>query len=185
MKEEAIIFPVLETERLYLRTVVEEDARSMMVYLSDPEVMKYYGLDPFEHIEEALSEVVWYQSIFKDQTGMRWAITLKGQDEMIGSCGFLNHSSKNHRADIGYELAKSHWGKGLMHEALAAVIQYGFEQWQLQRIQALIEPPNSSSIKTVEKLGFMQEGLLRSYEFTGRKFDDLYMYSLLKSEFEG
>jgi [ribosomal protein S5]-alanine N-acetyltransferase len=53
-----------------------------------------------------------------------------------------------------------------------------------QRIEALIEPPNLSSQKLVEKLGFIKEGLLRNYEFTRGKFDDLYMYSLLKQDFD-
>jgi RimJ/RimL family protein N-acetyltransferase len=70
------------------------------------------------------------------------------------------------RADVGFELSKEYWGKGLASEALEAVINYGFEQLNLQRIQALIEPPNDSSQKLVERKGFIKEGLLRNYEFT-------------------
>ncbi len=67
---------------------------------------------------------------------------------------------------------------------MEAIIGYGFEHMNFQRIEALIEPPNLSSQKLVEKLGFIREGLLKNYEFTCGKFDDLYMYSLLKQDFD-
>jgi [ribosomal protein S5]-alanine N-acetyltransferase len=66
---------------------------------------------------------------------------------------------------------------------LEAVVRYGFDHFQLERIQALIEPDNRPSQRLVESKGFHREGLLRHYEYTNGKFDDLYMYSLLRSEF--
>ncbi|WP_251032390.1 GNAT family N-acetyltransferase [Mesobacillus foraminis] len=177
-------FPRLETKRLVLREVTTEDSNSLLKYLSDEEVMKYYGLDPFQSINDALDEISWYQSIQKNKTGIRWGITLKDQGAVIGSCGFHNSVSQHFRTEIGFELSKEHWGKGIAFEAVQAIISYGFEQLDLQRIEALIEPPNSSSQRLVEKLGFIREGLLRNYEFTCGKFDDLYMYSLLKQDFD-
>lgn len=82
-------FPLLETERLVLREITVEDAPGMLKYLSDKEVMKYYGLAPFQSVNDALDEISWYQSIFRNKTGIRWGITLKEQQEVIGSCGFL------------------------------------------------------------------------------------------------
>ncbi len=183
MRNHTDVFPTLETERLRLRQIEESDASSLMNYLTDPEVMEYYGLAPFQSIKDALNEISWYQSIFKENTGIRWGITLKGEDEIIGSCGFLNMSPQNYRTEVGYELSKQYWGKGIAGEALDAVLSYGFESMNLQRIQALIEPPNVASIRLVEKHGFVREGLLRNFEFTGNKFDDLYMYALLKQDF--
>ncbi|MFS0638907.1 GNAT family protein [Mesobacillus foraminis] len=177
-------FPRLETKRLVLREVTTEDSNSLLKYLSDEEVMKYYGLNPFESINDALDEISWYQSIQKNKTGIRWGITLKDQGAVIGSCGFHNSVLQHFRTEIGFELSKDHWGKGIAFEAVQAIISYGFEHLELQRIEALIEPPNSSSQRLVEKLGFIREGLLRNYEFTCGKFDDLYMYSLLKQDFD-
>ncbi|UOQ84676.1 GNAT family N-acetyltransferase [Gracilibacillus salinarum] len=177
-------FPVIETDRLILRQVTKDDAESMLAYLSDQDVMKYYGLEPFKSIDDALDELAWYQSIFEENKGIRWGITIKEQGRVIGSCGFLNFVSEHRRSEIGFELSKEYWGYGIASEALGAIITYGFEQWNLQRIQALIEPPNSSSKKLVESKGFIQEGLLRNYEFTCGKFDDLLMYSLLKQDYE-
>ncbi|WP_407644111.1 GNAT family N-acetyltransferase [Filobacillus milosensis] len=177
-------FPILETNRLILRKVTNDDACSLLKYLSDRDVMKHIGLEPFKSINDALDEISWYQSIYDKNTGIRWGITLKNQGQVIGSCGFLNLIPKHYRSEIGIELSKEHWGEGIASEAINAVIRYGFMHMNLQRIEALIEPPNLLSQKLVEKQGFIKEGLLRSYEFTGGKFDDLYMYSLLKPDFE-
>ncbi|SDN71687.1 GNAT family N-acetyltransferase [Bacillus sp. OK048] len=177
-------FPVIETERLVLRKVTKEDANSILNYLSDVEVMKYYGLEPFKSINDALDEISWYQLIQNNKTGIRWGITLKEQEVVIGSCGFHNNVSQHFRTEIGFELSKEQWGKGIAVEAVEAIISYGFEHMKFQRIEALIEPPNLSSQKLVEKLGFIREGLLRNYEFTCGKFDDLYMYSLLRQDFD-
>lgn len=176
-------FPVLETERLVLRKITNEDANSILKYLSDEEVMKYYGLEPFKSINDAIDEISWYQSLQNNKTGIRWGITLKNQGIVIGSCGFHNSVSQHFRTEIGFELSKERWGKGIALEAVEAIICYGFEHMNFQRIEALIEPPNRSSQKLVEKLGFFREGLLRNYEFTRGIFDDLYMYSLLKQDF--
>jgi [ribosomal protein S5]-alanine N-acetyltransferase len=177
-------FPVLETKRLVLREVTKEDAYSILNYLSDEEVMKYYGLEPFQSINDAIDEISWYQSIQENKTGIRWGITLKDQGVVIGSCGFHKIASQHFRTEIGFELSKEQWGKGIANEAVEAIIRYGFEQMNFQRIEALIEPPNLSSQRLVEKLGFIREGLLRNYEFTRGKFEDLYMYSLLKQDFD-
>lgn len=144
--------------------------------------MKYFGLAPFQTVDEAMDEIAWYQSIRRNGTGIRWGITLKGQGKMIGSCGFHNRVPQHYRSEIGIELSREYWRRGIAEEALKAVLQYGFERMQLERIEALIEPPNKPSQRLVEKQGFVKEGLLRSYEFTRGKFDDLYMYSLLKGD---
>ncbi|MEH7531268.1 GNAT family N-acetyltransferase [Priestia megaterium] len=150
-------FPIIKTKRLILREIVAEDAGNILKYLSDKEVMKHYGLEPFTTVEDASNEIAWYKSILNEKSGIRWGITLKEQDDIIGSCGFLNRVHNHCRAEIGYELSKDYWGNGIA---------------------------NAASQKLIKKNGFIKEGLLRSYEFTCGKFDDLYMYSLLKQDFD-
>lgn len=176
-------FPVIETERLILREVTTVDASVMLEYLSDNDVVTPMGLAPFQTDKNVWDEINWYKSIYDEGTGIRWGITLKDSGNVIGSCGFLNMLPKHHRAEVGYELNKNHWGKGIAGEALEAVVKYGFDHFQLERIEALIEPTNLPSQKLVEKQGFEREGLLRHYEFTCGKFDDLYMYSIIKEDF--
>ena len=118
--------------------------------------MKYFGLESFKSIDDALDEISWYQSILEKRIGIRWGITLKGHGEVIGSCGFLNMVSQHSRSEIGIELSKDYWGQGIAGETFEAVIRYGFEQLNLQRIEALIEPPNLSSQKLAERQGFIK-----------------------------
>lgn len=178
MKKE---FPIIETERLMLRQVTTTDAADMFDYLSDEDVVKPMGLDPFQTVKDVWDEIEWYTSIYEEGTGIRWGITLKDSGKVIGSCGFLNRIPKHYRAEVGYELSKDHWGQGIASEALEAVVKYGYHHLQLERIEALIEPENVPSQKLVERQGFLREGLLRHYEFARGKFDDLYMYSIIKT----
>jgi len=154
----------------------------MFDYLSDQDVVKPMGLDPFETEKDVLDEIRWYASIYEEGTGIRWGITLKDFGKVIGSCGFLNRIPKHYRAEVGYEVSKDYWGQGIASEALEAVVKYGYHHLQLERIEALIEPANVPSQKLVEKQGFIREGLLRHYEFARGKFDDLYMYSIIKED---
>lgn len=172
----------LSTNRLTLRRVIADDAPHLLAYLSKPEVVRHMGLDPFTSLEDALEEIAWYDSILEEGTGVRWGITLTGQNEVIGSCGFLNVSAKHQRAEIGFELSSDHWGRGIAGEALRAVVRHGFAQLGFHRIEALVEPANTASQQLLERVGFTREGLLRGYEFTRGKYDDLYMYSLLETD---
>ncbi|MEK5038348.1 GNAT family N-acetyltransferase [Sporosarcina sp. FSL K6-3457] len=178
------MFPIIETERLILRQVTTEDATDMFAYLSDQDVVEPMGLDPFETVKDVWDEIGWYTSIYEEGTGIRWGITLKDSGKVIGSCGFLNRIPKHYRAEVGYEVSKDYWGQGIASEALEAVVKYGYHHLQLERIEALIEPANVASQKLVEKQGFEKEGLLRHYEFARGKFDDLYMYSIIKTDFQ-
>ncbi|MGR6128220.1 GNAT family N-acetyltransferase [Paenibacillus sp. SER-28] len=175
-------FPVITTERLILRKMVATDSKDMLEYFSDEQVMKFYGLSPFESEQDALDEISWYDQIFETDQGIRWAIQTN-EGKIIGSCGFHNWDQRHHRAEMGYELSRVYWGQGLMSEVLAAVIDYGFNTLSLNRIQALVEPENAQSLRLLEKAGFRQEGLLSQYEFTLGKYDDLYMCALVKSEY--
>ncbi|MCY7738454.1 GNAT family N-acetyltransferase [Bacillus safensis] len=176
-------FPTIHTERLILKQATIEDAEDMHIYLSNETVCRYMGIDAHETIEDTKEEIKWYDNIFKEQTGIRWGISLKDNPAIIGSCGFLNLEKQHCRTEIGYELHHDHWRKGIMSEAIAAVLRYGFQEMNLNRIEAIIDPENTSSIKLVEMLYFVKEGLLREYESGQKGFDNVFMYSILKMEF--
>ncbi|WP_345807043.1 GNAT family protein [Bacillus pumilus] len=176
-------FPTIHTERLILKQATTEDAKDMHIYLSNETVCRYMGIDAHETIKDTKGEIQWYDKIFKEQTGIRWGISLKDNPAIIGSCGFLNLEKQHCRTEIGYELHQDHWRKGIMSEAIAAVLRYGFQEMNLNRIEAIIDPENTSSIKLVEMLYFIKEGLLREYELGQKGFVNVCMYSILKMEF--
>lgn len=175
-------FPTLKTNRLALREVLANDATNALAYLSDEQVVKQMGLDAFQTKADALEEIDWYASIRREGTGIRFGIVLQEDDVIIGSCGFLNQSERHQRAELGFELNPAYQGQGIAKVAALAVIEYGFKELSLNRIEALVLPANIASQRLLERLDFQREELLRQYEKTCGQFDNLYMYSLLRSD---
>lgn len=109
----------------------------------------------------------------------------KTTSKIIGWCGYHTWYLEHARAEIGYGLTDDDYkGKGLMSEALAPIITYGFETMKLNRIEAFIGPNNTPSLKLVEKAGFTKEGHLREHYCKNGAIEDSLVFSLLKKEFE-
>jgi ribosomal-protein-alanine N-acetyltransferase len=174
-------FPLLETERLILRELRPEDAEAVFRILSDAEVVRYY--DPLmTHLEQAQRSIERHRARFENNEGIRWGITIKGEDTIVGNCGFFRDKD-NFSAALSYVLAKSSWNKGFMPEALSAIIAFGFEHYHLHRIEAHVARPNLASVRVLQKLGFQEEGLLRESLFENKRFHDEKVFALLKSDF--
>lgn len=177
-------FPVIETERLVLRKPTYDDVEPLYDLSQDEDVMLYYGKEPYTKLEQSKKEVDWFLKIWKEETGTRWIISLKGGEDFIGEIGFYEYEKKHKKAEIGYKLAKKHWRKGYMGEALLGVLDYMYGALDLNRVQALVDPRNPASSKLLEKYGFQQEGTLRDYEFERGDYVDLIMLSILRREWE-
>lgn len=175
--------PVIETQRIILKEISEVSSVDMLEIFSDEEVLKYYDLDPLNTIEEVKELITILKERFNAKRAIRWGIYLKENGKLIGTCGYHSLEDESLRAEIGYELAKNYWGQGFMKEALGAIIKLGFHEMSLNRIQALVEPKNSSSVGLLEKIGFSREGILREYEYLRGSFKDVVMLSMLRSDF--
>jgi ribosomal-protein-alanine N-acetyltransferase len=115
--------------------------------------------------------------------GIRWAIELKGcPGEYVGSCGFELWHRPWRYAEIGYELAPEHWGRGIMPQALRVMIRYGIESMHLHRVEAQVSPENIASQRVLAKVGFKREGFLRERGFWNLAHHDLLLFALLASE---
>ncbi len=163
---------------------MEKDLEPNFQIHTDPEIMKYYGILPYDSLEKSKEHLDWLAKLHREEVGLRWIITYKDEDECIGDVGFYDYEKKHSRAEIGYILGKEHWGKGIMTEAIKAALDYGFNEIKLNRVQALIDPRNEASKRVAEKHGFKYEGTFRDYEYEHGGFIDLNMYSALKSEYK-
>ena len=173
-------FPIVETERLILRRMTEEDAPAILAEFGDPRVLEHLDPDPpVTDIESARSFLRWLMGMFDEKQALRWAITLRTDGTMIGTCGFHRWDEKHRRAEIGYDLAPAAWGQGYMSEALKAMLRHGFKQVVLHRVEALVYTENSASLKLLEKLNFQKEGLLRDYFYQGGRYYDHWLLSSL------
>ena len=175
-------FPVLRTKRLVLRELREEDAAAAFRLFSDPEVMRYVGKAVNVDIAEALTFVRTSRDQYPARAGVRWAITLREDDQLIGSCGHWRLMKEHRRSEIGYDLLRSHWGRGLMAEALHAILAFGFTRMGLHSVEAQIDPDNRRSHQVLERVGFQKDGLLReNFYYAGRYFDTA-VFTLLAAE---
>ena len=175
------VFPVIETERLVLRELREGDAQAVFQIFGDDAVTRYYDLATFTSVEQARLLISRMNARNASRDALRWGIALKENDAVIGTGGFNQFVRGWFRASIGYDLARAHWNKGYMTEALRAMVRYGFEHAELHRIEALVVPGNDASARVLTKAGFRHEGLLRDYAYWKNQFWDLNMYALVHS----
>lgn len=172
-------FPNLQTSRLILRRLRSEDADAVFDLFANDEVTRYYDLDRFTSIAQAQDLIARFQERFDRQIGIRWGLALADSPNvLIGTCGYNIWVRPAHRSLLGYDLNRSHWGQGLMGEALTAILDFGFGAMQLNRVEALTFPQNTASKRLLTKLGFKKEGLLREYEYPKGSPQDMAIYSL-------
>jgi ribosomal-protein-alanine N-acetyltransferase len=147
-----IEFPLLETERLKLRILTLQDAEEVFRHFSDEEITRFMDIEPCMDIQEA-EEIIRFHI---EDMGCRWGLYGKMDDEFIGTCGFhcLRRTNDDFIAEVGFDLSKPHWGKGLMSEVLKEIIEYGFTKMGLTMIDATVEFKNEKSIKLMKRLGF-------------------------------
>jgi len=175
-------FPVLETDRLFLRQLNIDHSENWFKNLSDDEVAVLIGMEPLENVEESRSIINSYIDRYKKKNGMAWAIILKEDEHFIGTCSYEKIDGHNLSGEIGYDLMKKYWGHGFMTEALSAIIEYGFESLRLNRIEAHTAAINLASRNLLKRLGFFEEGIFRESSFFRGEFRDDCQYSLLKRE---
>ncbi len=175
-------FPALETPRLVLRELQPEDAAAAFEFYSDPEVVRYYD-SPLTQLDQAREEIAHHRRRFEAGEAIRWGIVVKGEGRVAGTCGYFARDTACRHATLSYVLARRHWNKGLMTEALEAVVRFGFERYGLHRIEAHVAVPNRGSLRLLQKLGFREEGRLRERFFVDGRFHDETMLSLLEGDF--
>jgi ribosomal-protein-alanine N-acetyltransferase len=178
-----IEFPQLETESLILREIRPSDAEAIFHIYADDDVTQYLDSETATSLEQAKFIIRRRAELFKNKQRVRWGIARKDNNVIIGSCGYAQWIQNASRAEIGYELAKAYWRKGIMTEALTAIIKFGFQKMKLNRIEAMTMVENKTSAKVLKKLGFLEEGILREYGFWKEQFHDLKLFSLLNKDY--
>lgn len=176
--------PTLETERLRLRRIDDADLSAWLAVWRSPGVLDY--LIDFEGApdDRTAAEIIeWAQRIFAEKSGVRWAITLKPADAMIGSCGFHLYDRRHRRAEVGYELHSDHWRRGIMSEALAAVLRFCFDRLRLHRVEADVVEGNAASAALLKKQGFALEGVWRDRVYKRGAYHSLWQFGLLEPHY--
>ncbi|MEO2207990.1 GNAT family N-acetyltransferase [Paenibacillus pabuli] len=166
----------LQTERLQLRKMQVSDSPALFKIWSDPEVTRFMNVRCFTAENQAIEMIQLLDDLSQDNKAIRFSIIHKESGEIIGSCGYNAFNFANGTAEIGYDLAKSYWGKGYASEAVSSLVDYAFSSWKLKRIEAKVDPRNLNSIKLLQKLDFSFEGTLKKTEGVEEAFNDLHLY---------
>jgi len=177
-------FPNIETNKIRLRKLCDEDATDLYHYYSNKNVhqfLDWYGPDSIESSQRIIQ--IWNKG-YTDGWIIRFGITERKTDRIIGTI-FLN-GFEGKRAEIGYELSEDHWKKGIMTDAIKSVLSLGFNRLGLERIQAFVCEENQASKNILTKYNFKEEGYLRQYECHNVTSEcrGMYIYGLLKKDFK-
>ncbi|HTB07239.1 MAG TPA: GNAT family N-acetyltransferase [Bacteroidia bacterium] len=163
-----IPFPTLETERLVLRQLDASDENEIFRLRSDEKVNEFLDRPKANTLDDAKRFIEKIAKGINNNENLYWAITLKNEKKLIGTICLWSFSLEKNSAEIGYELLPDFQGKGFMHEAIKAVVEYGFKTMKLDAIDAFTHPRNIKSIKIAERNGFVYE----------KETDDGVIYSL-------
>ncbi len=168
---------LLETTRLRLRKVTPDVYEQVFTGYSLGEAMDFFGCsNKTELLQEKLKYeggLTSYRSAF-----LVFHLVEKSSGRTIGKCGYHTWHKEHARAEIGYGLfSDSYKDKGFMKEAFLPVLQYGFNEMQLNRVEAFISPENTPSLKLVQAHGFREEGRLREHYCKNGHLEDSVVFS--------
>ncbi len=178
--------PTIKTDRLILRALKTSDTDDMFEYSSDPEVPKYLLWKPHPDIKYTKEQLNRIKIQYRIGKFYDWAIEVaegEFKGKMIGTCGFTSFDFLNNSAEVGYVLNRRFWGKGIVPEALDAVIAFGFDQLIVHRIEAKFIVGNDKSRHVMEKCGMTFEGVLRSSMIVKHEYTDIGICSILSDEY--
>ncbi|MBI2856364.1 MAG: GNAT family N-acetyltransferase [Chloroflexi bacterium] len=173
----------ITTERLVLREFAATDWPAVLAYQRDALYLRFYPWAD-RTPDDARNFVQMFLDWQAEQPRRRFqlAITLPESGQLIGNCGIRRKLDNDWEADIGYELAPEHWGRGYATEAARAIVGFGFRDLELHRISSWCIADNTASARVLERVGLHLEGRLQQNEyFKGRWWDTL-LYGLLESE---
>lgn len=180
-------FPELESSRLRLTALTIEDTPSVFDLFSNERVVQYYDLEAFMQPDQATTLIDFFNARFNEGAGIRWAIRLKENNQLIGTCGFNSWSAKMKNAVIGYDLLPRHWGQGYTTEAVHRIVKSAFlgelPCGPLNRIQGDTIPGNNTSESLLLSVGFKEEGIRRQSGYWKNQFHDLKCFGLIRSEY--
>lgn len=176
-------FVTIETNRLILKGIAPEQMRHLFENFEKAEIMRILGHRSDEDFEK---EVYKHKNGYStyNRSFKLFLLTDKATETIIGRCGIHNWNMDHHRAEIGYVMHDEDFRrKGLMTEALGAIMAYGFQQLNLNRLEALVGAGNAPSLRLMEKFNFIREGVLRQHYLAEGQYGDSILFSKLAAEY--
>ena len=165
----------LKTEKILLRDIEGSDIDTVFRGLSNPDVIKHYGVS-FDSLEETKEQMKWFAD-----TKQKWFAICSADNNVFYGAGGLNDISKKHKkAEIGLWLLPEYWGKGIMKKVVPVICDYGFDRLELHRIEGFVDSENKNCKRAMSALDFEIEGTMRDCEIKNNKFVSIEVYSTIR-----
>lgn len=177
------ILPEIYTDNCLLRKIDNGDVTTIYEIFSHPEVIRYWDHVAWVNISEATVFVQNATTGFEEYKHFNWCICEKDTRKIVGICALRDYSQEHKTIEILYALLPEYWGQGITSEIIPAIVAFGFNSLDLNRIHATTEPRNAASTKVLLNNGFELEGRLReSWIYPGETPTDTNLLGLIKSD---
>ena len=178
--------PILETLRLRLRPLNEADATAIQRVASIREIADSMISLPHPYPPGEAERYIAKQEVEKrDETAFTFAVVQKADEAFCGVVELRAIEREHSQGELSFWLSVDVWGLGYMSEVLQAVIKYGFRELGLNRLYAYHMVRNPASGRVLKKNGFRQEGVLRQRVRKWDVFEDVALWAMLQSDFQG
>jgi ribosomal-protein-alanine N-acetyltransferase len=172
-------FPTIATDRLILRQLTDGDGPEIFILRSDERILKFIDIAKANTIGDALAFIRKINNFIHENECIYWGIALKDHDKLIGTICLWNILKEHYRAEVGFAMHPDQQGKGLMNEALAALLNYAFSKMKLHSVEGRVHPANTASIKLMERNKFIREAYFKEDYYCNGRFGDTAVYSRL------
>lgn len=174
--------PTVQGEGLVLRMLDDADVPALYEIFSDPEVMRYWSFSPFETLGDAQRLLDEIRGLFKARRLFQWGIAEIGDQKVVGTCTLFQFDAAHRRCEVGFALARNAWGRGLGQRAVGTALRFAFDSLGVHRVEADADPRNERSLRSLERLNFRREGLLRERYHVNGEVKDAVVLGLLRAE---
>ena len=178
----ALPTPTLHTASLTLRPFTDADGDDLYALHSNAFVLRYWDSPPWTDRARADRFIAACRQMAEDGTGARVALERPSDGTFLGWVGLTAFNPDFRSASLGYCLAEAAWGHGYATEAARALVQWGFDHLDLNRVRADTDTRNVASGRVLTKLGFVHEGTMREDCIVSGDVSDSHVYGLLKRE---
>ena len=172
----------IDTAHLIVRPVLESDLPALLEVNSDEAVTALLPYARWASIGDAQAWLGRMNGLVEGGSAIQFVVVDKGIGQAIGTCLLFRFDEGSARVELGYVLGRAHWGRGLMGEALAGLLEHAFTTMDLRRVEAEVDVRNGASSRLLRRLGFTREGVLRQRWFTKGEARDVEMHGLLRNE---
>jgi RimJ/RimL family protein N-acetyltransferase len=174
--------PTVPAGPVSLRPLVSTDRVALFEIFSHPELCRYLEHPPYQHLSQADDRLARTEAHFAGRTGIQWGMVENGMDRVIGTFSLHRIEIEHQRAEVGYTLHPSCWGRGYAKAAVEAGVRFAFEVLELHRLEADTDPRNRRSIRVLLGLGFVQDGMLKERYLVNGERQDAALFGLLRPD---